>query len=1043
MVAATKSTNPAPVQTRPDGSSSPPSAGSSASGALKGALRGQSFAVQESALAPREKKRGEAPVQRLAAGGETPTPTTEPVVAPEESRETPASADETGAPGPLQARLETWRPALVKATDPVAFMNEKSYVAAMKTGKDAAAGFYAQAIGELDRLAAEMAALSAGEAELAAGERGEVDRLVALAGAWASLYATIRDTGDNPADRDGLTAVALGAVRGAQSQLDGLSPALIGAPAIARMNQSLDDIRTFVASWSVLAESDSGASKAMWASFLQTTERYRMIMAEYGALEERGGDASGTGQLAVKGEKGMAKTREEADQAADASGGYMVLAMQTYSYKAANQAGMQKQIEAMAHRVFAGEFKSLDEATRAGRQEIGGGRCSEVYYREVVDHYIGKAWETYSGTNKNAAVELKTGQAEKLLAEARESEHRSDKALKGSKEATRENREHAQGGLLEASDRAWDKSTEYRRRAELYLQQAEAYVGGANARLDDATRLYAEAVACLESAKNHGKFLDPQRHPELAAGLEVIDAKLGKLEKDLGTSEERLGKAQLLRDEIALRAEAQRQALDQYAPEKMEVEVPEALLRGSGSAGEAKGGADKSELKSFVKGKLSVDAKIGSIISINGSTECEGGVKQKKGAQWGYLKNDWSLGMSIDLVLFALKAAYVAGSEVEAKDKLTPPEVMAAGEKERSRYAAKRQIFESKSADKLAAAFEKNQAALSQTFSTIKTSAEDLRAKKLGRAMYRMRVLDGALAAKEAQHELWAGIVGSFLGVSNLWDALAQAHAVLDEKEVYDRVLELAEASARSAPEEVQARGTTIMQANEDARLVTKRPMDEINDHSNNLDVSFKDYGGWEFGAEVGGAGFSVSAKVKWVTVTSDGEEDTYDYEDHSVRTVSASFSSREFKGDVSGEWKDGSFKKLSLSGTLAYDGKFDDPKRKTIEAKASKAKEKFNQAIAAIKDAKNLANKMKDLFQEFFSEIATALKSHRETEKWEAKTAATPQIMVGFDFKFGDKTEIVLRVGAGMKVEDSVKAGAFTIKGEVTTGTEASIPLN
>src|SRR5690606_25170339 len=107
----------------------------------------------------------------------------------------------------------------------------------------------------------------------------------------------------------------------------------------------------------------------------------------------------------------------------------------------------------------------------------------------------------------------------------------------------------------------------------------------------------------------------------------------------------------LLRDEIALRAEAQRQALDQYAPEKMEVEVPEALLGASGSGVEAKGGADKTELKSFVKGKLSVDAKIGSIISINGSTECEGGVKQKKGAQWGYLKNDWSLGMSIDLVL--------------------------------------------------------------------------------------------------------------------------------------------------------------------------------------------------------------------------------------------------------------------------------------------------------------------------------------------------------------------------------------------------------
>ncbi len=1036
MVAATQNPSAGVVQRAPQGESTPAGGGSpgsgvgtAASGALKASLRGQSFAVQESALAPREKKRGEAPVQRLEAGA-APTTTSEPAAG---AQETPEAAEQA-APSPLTARLESWRPALVKATDPVAFMTDVSYNSAVGS-KGNAQGFFVQAIGELDRVSGEMSAFAAGEAGIDAAERAEVERLVALAGAWKGLYATIRDTGDNPADREGLTTVALASVGEAQTRLDALSPEIVGLDALMRMDQSLDDIRTFVGSWSVLAESGSGAAKPIWASFLQTTQRYRMILEQYGALEERGGEASQYG-FAVKGEKGMARTREEADKAADESGGYMVLAMQSYSYKAGNQAGLKKQIDAMTERVAAGEFKTVEEAKAAGRREIGAGQASEVYY-QMVDHYISAAWHEKNAQHEKAQGDLATFNGVAQTAAAQKSLASSDKALDRSEDASGENRAAAKDGIKEDADKAWGNVQKYQAQAEMHQQKAESYVSGANKQYDKATAHYAESAASIETAKNHLEFVDPQRRLEFASGVAKVEGGLVRTEKGLAESEERLAEAKTLHDQVAARAKAQRASLDKYDPQRMEVKVPPGL--------------EGAELTSFVRGKLSVSTKIpgAPFIKIEGSAETEGGVKTKKGDKWGYLKNDWSLGMSIDLVLFCIKAAYVAGSSVEAKGKYNPAEVMAAGEKERSNYAAKREIFDSGAEGRLMEAFANNSKALSKTFGELKSDAVELRAKGISRSAYKLRVMKAAIMARSAQDDLWGGVVGAFVRVGSLWDALRQGGAILSSDEVYEKTRELGDGAAETAPEDVQARGDAFGIANAESRAKTKEPMDRIADYTNDPNVTFEDYGGWEIGAEVGFAGFDVGVKYKRVSVTSDGEGETYDFADKTKQTYSLSVSAGSGEAEISAVIEDGKFKELGIGGTLSYDAEFDEEAREGIKANAAEFGKKAVAVLKKLGDPKAVLTELGSFLKTLWAAVKNAAKTvvgkggasgtKGLNDDWMSDgAAATPQLILGFDFELGDQIDVFVNVGAGVQASTTLNAGVFEVEAELTTGQTA-----
>ena len=107
----------------------------------------------------------------------------------------------------------------------------------------------------------------------------------------------------DPSKRDALAASIRILVFNAEMALDSIDPELLGEiePAVS---QSLSEIGFFVDGWTKISadSDDTVASPYMWASFLQTFERYRAILNYYDKLEGRG-DATTTSQMAVRREK--------------------------------------------------------------------------------------------------------------------------------------------------------------------------------------------------------------------------------------------------------------------------------------------------------------------------------------------------------------------------------------------------------------------------------------------------------------------------------------------------------------------------------------------------------------------------------------------------------------------------------------------------------------------------------------------------------------------------------------------------------------------
>jgi hypothetical protein len=300
-----------------------------------------------------------------------------------------------GGNNPLSEKLSHWQPRIQRVTNPVAMMTsakktnnqvDKSagnYDKAIKD-KSAADGFYELAKAECDALAAEIRQFS-GQSELSPEQSQQMIQLANFLTSYQQLYSTLQATGSssNAEKRESMTQTANAALMNVKASREVISSEILGATAPV-VDKAIDEIGLFVNSWSSIADeaSTSNASPAMWASFLQSVERYRQILNYYDKLEAAGGDSVGTSQMAMREENGRTiSDPEAADTKAMNEDGYMGMALKSYGFYTKDAALMLKQINAVLERVKAGEFETDEEALAAFKSTVGGGEASDTFMK--------------------------------------------------------------------------------------------------------------------------------------------------------------------------------------------------------------------------------------------------------------------------------------------------------------------------------------------------------------------------------------------------------------------------------------------------------------------------------------------------------------------------------------------------------------------------------------------------------------------------------------------------------------------------------------
>jgi len=305
----------------------------------------------------------------------------------------PSGGPEKPSGPPALTDLE---PRLVKVVDPVAFMTKDQYVSSVLKGVDDAKGFFNAAIAELNALETEI--MAAGKLEAASGISDAAD----FAKTYAALYAEIQHAGgtqaklNQPGERAKICDAVLNHVETAEKLLVGLTTTTISAEAKASLQKSIQRTRTYVDNWPNLSENAGGDNKAdarMNINFLQTAQREKEILNQYGLLEGRGGDSEGTSRRTVAGAKGNAKTAEEAQTIAEDNGGFLVLAMKTYGLDAKAMKGLQKELDALDKKVMAGEFKTEEDAI-ASYRSAGSGEQSNNF-KDRCEARASAQWKKY------------------------------------------------------------------------------------------------------------------------------------------------------------------------------------------------------------------------------------------------------------------------------------------------------------------------------------------------------------------------------------------------------------------------------------------------------------------------------------------------------------------------------------------------------------------------------------------------------------------------------------------------------------------------
>lgn len=286
---------------------------------------------------------------------------------------------------------------LARVSDPVAFMTNASYSKAWEDplSED---GFFGQARAECASLMACFSdSLLLPHGDSAVAYLTKLDEVYAAIVATASLSSReIRDAARREEVAYGIVAL----VDLAYGELHTMEPEHVGEEHLSRAMQSVKDFRLFMLAWPAASgmSEHTVADPRLYGNFLQTFERYRQILNQYGHLEDRGGDATGTSRKEVKkGDGYYARDSESFDQAVLDHGGLMALALKSYGLEADRIQKYGLQIAEMVERLLDGEFREDTEREfiAALREHVGGGQASEAFYQRIIEDITSAGVETW------------------------------------------------------------------------------------------------------------------------------------------------------------------------------------------------------------------------------------------------------------------------------------------------------------------------------------------------------------------------------------------------------------------------------------------------------------------------------------------------------------------------------------------------------------------------------------------------------------------------------------------------------------------------
>ncbi len=877
MVAATQTTSAPPAQ-----KSQSPGASNSAGSpcVMRSALRGQSFADQENALAPRESKRVQRAVQLSEAEADAPSP----------------SPEDTQVPSALDEAMARWKPRIIRVTDPVAMMSNAGYNIAIKGGTNlhSDAGFFGVALGEVAALQAEMTALAQ------AGPEGlELQGIAAMLGTWSGVYRGIRDTG---MDAEGAADAAqrakvYGRVRTAldtcgESVRGLVGSALVGMDVVGKIGASWDEVSMFVDAWGS-SGGIPGASPYMWGAFLQTLERYRQILNQYDELEARGGDATDTAKMQVKdsdNKRGMVSDKDRYQEVSAAKGGNMALALETYDYLAANIVACQEQVEAMLARVEAGEFTSADEAVKAFRSEIGAGLGSKAFYKNV-ELLARGAWQTQAGSELITEGDQEAAKAYKMYMASQESSEQSADALGSADEQHGKHTAAAGKGDAHTADARWEAVKRHRMLANQYADEALAAAQYGDKKLGYANERYAMAEVELANAKLNLEGVDVATFPHLAPGVRATESKVAAARQRLSESKDNAERIKLIGDEVKQQADAAKLSATEYRPEKEEVPIP------------AKPDDEEGvEVNHFQKFSFGASIKPHPIVTIKFSTSGEWGQifkEGKKGKVTNYTENKVSGAIELNLFLLTLEGGYEAKDryEVDSNGVLGYSAVEKRGADEKTKWQAAKEIKDSGAEERLVKAFDEEQAQMATFFAAVHEAAATYRETEDRIAF--MATVDSLLPDIDKAHGnlkfsvLWRG-------GGDLIDRCAQAGKLPSPEVMKEEVKSI----TRTEPELMEPL-LNDRKAAHDAVIIgtrneSQRRFREAAGFKNDENVRFKSTGTAWFGAkaELPGGGFGY--KDMYATTVSDGKGEEFDFETKQTYTREYELKQPGFTGTLS-----------------------------------------------------------------------------------------------------------------------------------------------
>lgn len=828
---------------------------------LKNELQGQTFEEQESTLAPRESKKSE--------------PEATPKV-------------ET-----IEQAMSRWAPVIKKVTDPVAFMTSGSdgnYTAGIYNPKSKG-GFFEEAKAQIATLDTEIQAFAVGQT---GEDKVGLLNVAAMLGAWSRMYGAIQNTGQtkeaaaDPAARKPVYE----RVRALVDQAGTAFQAVLGSPVldaavVGSVGNAYDEISLFVDSWNDVSATSgqTSASPYMWGAFLQTIERYRSILNQYGKLEERAGDATGTAKLAVKDsdkKQGMVQDGERYEEVAEAKGGTMVLALESYNYRAANIVECQKQAAAMLARVEAGEFETAEQAVAAFRANIGAGLASEVFYKNVEQLARG-AWHTQSGTELLAEGDADAKQAYKAYKLSEEASKASDASMGKAEKKYEAHEEKSEKMDYFGSEEAFEATMTHKRNAQLHAQEAQACANAGDTRLGDANKKYAEAETEIVNAEIALSKVDAEMFPQLAPGVSDVRGKVATLKGDLSESKENAAALEQVSQDIQARAKNAKKIAGDYKPEKHVVDCPAVGVEGA-------------ELEHFEKFSAWVSVSPMVWLTIKGGVSGEWGTTHKDGELKSFTEDKAHGSVIIDLWILEFEVGYETKTRFEVDGFALPQTVQDRGAEEKGKWESAKEVHESGAQEKLTSAFTNERKAMNAIYRSLGEAAAK-RAEGGSKNAFAAEVDAAETQIDAAQFALYGAVM--FNSGGSWWEGAKEADKLPDPEDLKTNARSLVDLPKAKAPFEVTKQGEAHEALMSDTQQQSTERFQELAGFTNNDSVSFKSTGTWSAGVKAGGGDLGFGYKYSRAASIGDGEGDTFDFEEKVAHVHEVSFESPVLDGSI------------------------------------------------------------------------------------------------------------------------------------------------